>query len=93
MERGTGEGEKVITTFSFQCSSLYIKNMSGEEKIDLFRGQYLSAVLCFHLTMIQKLCRSCILSRYEGKNRILAEKYKSPLLRQQKIDIKLLNDI
>lgn len=54
MERGTGEGEKVITTFSFQCSSLYIKNMSGEEKIDLFRGQYLSAVLCFHLTIIQK---------------------------------------
>lgn len=54
MERGTGEGEKVITTFSFQCSSLYIKNMSGEEKIDLLRGQYLSAVLCFHLTIIQK---------------------------------------
>lgn len=54
MERGTGEGEKVITTFFFQCSSLYIKNMSGEEKIDLLRGQYLSAVLCFHLTIIQK---------------------------------------
>lgn len=47
MERGTGEGEKVITTFSFQCSSLYIKNMSGEEKIDLLRGQYLSAVFVF----------------------------------------------